>query len=214
MQPKFPRREAALVLLAGLGAAYALRALPRAPGSLIERSPIVDAVLTDPAAPAWGPRGADLTLAVFTDYQCPACRTSHRAMLDAVRRDGGVRILFKDWPVFGPASERAAWVALAAAYQGRYPAIHDALMTGGPIDEAAIRAAAARAGADWMLIERDLARHRGAIDRLLATTRLHAFALGLEGTPGYLAGRYLAKGAMGEEDFNDAFAAARAGRSA
>jgi protein-disulfide isomerase len=40
------------------------------------------------------------------------------ALEEAVQRDGKVRVIYKDWPIFGPPSERAASVALACAEQG------------------------------------------------------------------------------------------------
>jgi protein-disulfide isomerase len=131
-------------------------------------------------------------------------------MLAAVRADGRVRLVYRDWPIFGAVSERAARLALASDYQGIYPDVHDALMHAGSLDDATVRLAVEQAGGDWARLLVDLAAHRGAIDAHLARNAAHAQALGLEGTPGYLAGPILIRGAMDETAFRRAFAQARA----
>ena len=146
---------------------------------------------------------------MFTDYQCPACRASEGAMQEAAARDGKVRIVYKEWPIFGPRSERAARVALASAYQAIYPAVHHALMTGSRPDDAMLRETIERAGGDWRQLERDLETHRADIDAELARNRMHAFSLGLEGTPAYLVGPILVKGGLSEAQFLRTIAAAR-----
>jgi len=91
--------------------------------------PAADAILASGGSLESGPSDATLRFAVFSEYRCPACRYAFPAMEDAVRRDGQVRVIYKDWPIFGPPSERAASIALASAEQGIYPAVHRRLMT-------------------------------------------------------------------------------------
>lgn len=168
-------------------------------------------VLADPATPAFGPGDADLTMAVFTDYRCAACRGYYRALIAAVRADGRVRLLIQDWPVFGGMSVRAARVALAGQRQGRYFAVHDRLMTDPrPLDEATLAAIVAEVGGDGERLHADLATHAAAIDRQLARTAQAAFALGLPGTPSYLIGPRLIIGALDQPTLARAFAQARA----
>ncbi|MBN2974000.1 thioredoxin domain-containing protein [Roseomonas aeriglobus] len=90
--------------------------------------PTADLILTGGSSPEHGPADATLRLAVFTDYRCPACRHAFPALEEAVRRDGKIRVIYKDWPIFGPPSERAASVALSCAEQGIYPVVHRQLM--------------------------------------------------------------------------------------
>ena len=61
-------------------------------------------------------------------------------MRKAVARDGNIRLVYKDWPIFGAQSERAAKVALAADRQGIYPSVHHALMHM-PVDGQSMRRA-------------------------------------------------------------------------
>lgn len=167
-------------------------------------------ILDDPVAPTIGPVGASLRLAVFSDYRCPACRHGYPALIEAVTADGDVRLLFKDWPIFGAASVHAARVALASAGQGIYPGVHHRLMTGPlRLDDAALRMAVAEAGGDWSRVLRELSVAGAAIDARLRRHTAEAAAIGLPGTPGYLAGPRLVAGVIDAAAFGRLFAEAR-----
>ncbi|NTZ43938.1 DsbA family protein [Altererythrobacter sp. SALINAS58] len=168
------------------------------------------ATLQDDRSPEVTRGTADLTLVLFTDYQCPACRKADPAMRSAIIKDGNVRVVYKDWPVFGQRSEEAAKVALAAHRQGIYPSVHQALMGSRRLDDAALRAAVERSGGNWQRLQDDLVHHRSAFDDELAKNSWGAFSLGLDGTPGYLIGPFLIEGALNEREFLQAFAHARA----
>lgn len=169
----------------------------------------VPALADAPGFPAIGPAAARVTMLVFSDYACPICRQVEPWWQAAVRKAGDVRVVHRDWPILGPASLRAARVALAADRQGLYHPFHATLMRTGRHDEAALRAALAQAGGDWKRLEADLAAHGPAIDRLLARTAQDAFQLGFGGTPGYLIGPIRIAGGASERQFADAIARAK-----
>ena len=194
----------------GIGAAAYLRSNPPA-GRDVRSSAAAGRILTDRSLPQAGPDDADLSIAIFSDYQCPACRKAEPHLLEAVHADGRVRLIHLDWPIFGPRSEQAARVALVANYQGKYEAVHQALMSETrQLDESVIRDATLRAGAKWSLIERDMAIHQEAITARLEQTKWDAFALGLPGTPGYLIGPLLFVGGQSTDEFGKALKRARA----
>ena len=166
-------------------------------------------VREDRSSPADDNPAADLTLIIFTDYRCPACRASYPAMKRAVAKDGKVRIVYKDWPIFGDASQRAAEVAVASDSQRIYPLVHDRLMSGGVGNDDDLRAAVERSGGDWQRLQRYLATNRTHISERIRRNRMQAFQLGLEGTPGYLIGPILVRGALNEEEFTRVFKQAR-----
>ncbi|MEG8055063.1 hypothetical protein QP185_20815 [Sphingomonas aerolata] len=67
-----------------------------------------------------------------------------------MERDSKVRVIYKDWPIFGPPSERAASIALACAEQEIYPAIHRQLMTDSRIiDDDMLRRRRYECWRDW-----------------------------------------------------------------
>lgn len=131
-------------------------------------------------------------------------------MEEAVRVDGDVRTVYKDWPIFGPLSERAARVALASAEQGIYPAVHRRLMTDGrAITDMVLREAVTEAGGDWKRLTAFLASSQDSVTARLRLNGMQALSLGLPGTPGFLAGSTLVVGGMDERDFARLFALAR-----
>lgn len=203
-----------LVVMAGAMIAAGLRHFGPV-GTMIEATSVTQAVLTDREAPRMAPVDADVTIAIFTDYQCPACRRSNAAMQAALAEDGHVRVIFKDWPIFGKASEDAARVAIASDMQGIYVKVHDGLMRRkGALDPAALRAVVEAAGGSWPQLVDDLGRNRARIDALIARNAGQAFSLGLGGTPGYLIGPLLVRGALNERGFRKALARARSARRA
>lgn len=171
--------------------------------------PTAQAVLEDRSAPASENRLADVTLVAFNDYQCPACLLAYPDMAAAVAKDGKVRIVHKEWPIFGQRSERAARVALASRYQGIYSKVHHALMSGRRADEQALRDAVKQSGGKWRQLEADLDTHRAEIEEQLARNAQQAFSLGLRGTPAFLIGPFLVRGRISERDFAKAIRQAR-----
>jgi protein-disulfide isomerase len=199
-----------LLLLVGaaLLVTYVLRG-QRPVGTVLRDNPLVQEVQRDASSPAGGAAEADLTMVVFADYRCPACRLAHPGMRSAVAADGKVRVVYKDWPVFGALSERAAAVAIASNFQGIYPQVHDRLMTGPVRNVADLRSAVEDSGGDWRRLQADLQQRKAEIDDQLARNRLQAFGLGLGGTPGYLIGPVLVRGAITRAEFLRSFREAR-----
>lgn len=180
-------------------------------GENVSDNALALAVRKDRTSPVEDNPAADVTLIVFADYRCPACRASHPAMKRAVANDGKVRIVYKDWPIFGAASERAAEVAIASHFQNIYPLVHDRLMTGRIDGDEALRTAVELSGGNWRRLQRDLAINQTVIAAQLGRNRMQAFQLGLGGTPGYLVGPILVRGGLSEREFTRLFKQARKG---
>jgi len=138
-----------------------------------------------------------VTVVEFFDYRCPYCRVMQPRLEALAAKDKRVRILFKDWPVFGGVSVSAARVALAAQFQGKYLAVQKALFALlRTMDEAALRGAVAGAGVDMAQLDRDLTVRSAAIDASLARTGEEARAIGFQGTPGLVVGAMVMPGAL------------------
>jgi len=153
-----------------------------------------DEILRDPASPVGGnPAGAP-TLVEFFDYNCPYCRRVAPVMADAEAADPKLRIVYKEFPILGPNSVFAAKAALAAHRQGRYVALHKALMEAkGTADEGSVLEAAANVGLDVNRLKTDMRDQtiQDAIDRNLALARV----LRINGTPGFVVGDRIIRGA-------------------
>ena len=204
------------VLFAGLFALAAAALIQPIGAAVQSANPLSrDSILRDPEAPAAGNPKGDLTIVEWFDYQCPYCKKMNPDLLRAVKADGHIRLVFKDWPVFGKVSVQAAKLVLAAKYQGKYVQAHDALMAiRGKLSADMIVPTLAKAGVDTARAERDLTTHQKAIDSLLARNQEQALGLGFQGTPGFVIGHFRVPGAFDAATLQTVIKEARAALNA
>ena len=172
-----------------------------------------DALVADPADPVGGNPGGDVTVVEFFDTHCPYCRKLEPAMAALLGRDRGVRLVYKDLPILGPASVLGAKALLAAQMQsdrvpGGYEKLRDALMRGGAdASNEGIMASARGVGLDADRLGRDM-ESTSVQGRIAANLKL-ARTLGIQGTPALVIGNTLLPGAV---DVAELQAAVRAER--
>ncbi len=166
------------------------------------------AALSDPADPAIGNPSGDVTIVEFYDTRCPYCRRMTATVAALLQADPGVRFIYKDLPILGPASTMESQALLAAQRQGGYARLQEALMrtTGQPTPDS-IRAEADRQGLDGDRLVRDMADPAIKV-RLEANIQL-AHVLHIEGTPALIVGRQMIPGAVNLADLRKAVADAR-----
>lgn len=151
-------------------------------------------------AVAGNPAGS-VTVVEFFDYRCPYCRLMLPRLEALAASDKRVRLVFKDWPVFGGISVNAARIALAAGWQGKYLDAHKALFALPRfMDEASLRSAMSGARIDLARLDHDLNTRGAEIDVSLARTDSEARAIGFQGTPGLVIGTMVMPGALSEGD--------------
>ncbi|MGU3315627.1 DsbA family protein [Sphingomonas sp. M6A6_1c] len=162
-----------------------------------------DAILT-PFGSAWAgnPKG-DVTLVEYFDYNCGYCRASLPMIADLLKRDPNLRIVYRDLPILSDESRVAARASLAAAQQGKFLGFHDALYAGGPVSDASIKGAAAKAGVTLAALD------TGTIDTEIAKNMATAAKLDMNGTPSWVVGNRVLSGALPVEELEKAIAAAR-----
>jgi protein-disulfide isomerase len=170
-----------------------------------------DRVWNDPDIPALGNPAGDLTIVEYFDYQCPVCKQVHPDLMRVIAEDGKVRLVSRNWPIFGAVSAHAARMALAAKYQGKYVQAHEALFTAKRrLSETVARQLLDAAGVDTMRAARDLAANRAAIDAVLARNQAQAVAFGFLGTPAFVVGKFRVNVGLSAENFKRVIADARA----
>jgi protein-disulfide isomerase len=166
-------------------------------------------LLNDPASPVGGNPDGEVTLVEFFDYRCAYCRrvvSSMRALLD---EDSDLRVVFKELPVLGPDSERAARAALASRRQNGYVPFHFALMAADDLSLPGIRAAAEAVGLDADRLEADMAAPE--VNAAIQANYALANELGIEGTPAFVIGTQLIPGAVDKARLEELIREARAG---
>ena len=192
-------------------ATFAFIPMPTANAQQADRDPIsIEAITRDQAIPVIGNPKGDITIVEYFDYRCPFCKKVNPVLHKIVKDDGHIRLIFKDWPVFGDVSVYAARLGLATKYQNKYPQAHEALISAKEkLTEANVQAMLAKAGIDVARAQRDLVTHRKAIDALLARNHEQALALEFQGTPAFIIGKFRVPGALDEKNFKLAIADSR-----
>lgn len=158
-----------------------------------------DQIFNNPADPVMGNLQGDVTVVEFFDYRCPYCKRVTDSLMQLLKDDPNVKLVYKEFPILGPESVVAAKIALAAHRQGKYEQVHTAFMAHtGSFGEAALLELAASVGADRTKLATDM--QDPAILGLLQTNDSLAAALGITGTPGFLFGKQLVPGAISLDD--------------
>src|SRR3981189_3687374 len=192
LNPARTRREA----LRALGAGAVMLGLDIAQGSALAQSNdetvLTEAlVLRDPDIPVAGNAEGDITIVEYFDYQCPYCRKIDPELRQVIQDDGKVRLVLKDWPILGPVSKVASRMALAAKYQDKFMAAHEAMIgVSSKLTEPRIGELLSGAGIDMDRLKRDLATNAKAIDAILARNNDQALAFGFKGTPSFIVGKF------------------------
>jgi protein-disulfide isomerase len=168
-----------------------------------------DTLFRHAATPVGGNPDGDVTLVEFFDYRCAYCRRVIPSMQALLNEDRNLRVVFKELPVLGPDSVRAARAALASHNQDGYVPFHFVLMTADDLSMAGIRAAAAAAGLDPDQLEADM----DSPEVLAAIEANYALAneLGIEGTPAFVVGDQLIPGAVDKVRLEQLIREARSG---
>lgn len=171
------------------------------------------AALEAPFAGAWaGAADGDVVLVEFFDYNCPFCRQSAADVERLLAEDPKLKVVFREYPVLGEASERFARASLAAAIQGT--ARHRAFYTHvfgqpGQLSPERLAQSIAAAGVDpgRLSADADSEAVEAELERNLELGR----ALGIGGTPSYIVGNRILPGAVGYAQMKAAIAEARGG---
>ena len=167
-----------------------------------------DEIFRDAATPVSGNPDGDVTLVEFFDYNCPYCRQVAPVMTKAEETDSQLRIAYKEFPILGPNSTFAAKAALAANKQGKYVAFHRALyQVRGAVDPGKVKEVAMAIGLDMDRLNADMADP--AVQAAIAKNFALAEALRINGTPGFVMGDQILRGATDLETLQGMIRTAR-----
>lgn len=139
------------------------------------------------------PKG-DVTIVEFSDYNCPYCKRALKDLTKLLGSDKNVRVVLKEFPIFGERSEGTARVAIAASKQGRYFEMHTALLKNrGQNTQKSALLLAEKLGLDMDKLKKDMATDEA--NNIIKETRELGNKLGINGTPFYLVGDRVIPGA-------------------
>jgi protein-disulfide isomerase len=152
-------------------------------------------MLENPGTQAVGSSKPDVIIVEYFDYNCPYCKKLVPVLNALLAQDHKVAILYKDWPILGDMSMYGAASALAAGWQGKYLAAHDALIGGPRLTQTdQVDGILQMAGINIDTLKKDRTVHAAQIAALLARNDEEAGALTLKGTPGLVVDRQFVPG--------------------
>ncbi len=133
---------------------------------------------------AGNPKGS-VTLIEFFDYQCGHCKKMEPVIDALIAKNKDLRVVYKEFPIFGKTSEVASQAAIAAAMQGKYIPMQAALLKQTKaLDEATVMEAAKSVGLDIAQLKKDMGSK--SVEEMLAKNRQLAEKMHLMGTPAFV----------------------------
>ena len=169
-----------------------------------------DAFGDDKNYPVAGNPDGDVQIVEFFDYNCPACKMMFEGIDELLKQDTNVRVVFVEFPIFGPQSDTNAHYALAvhALAPEKYYDFHSAMMRHkGKADEAYVLQIAKELGIDADALKKEAAKeeYQKAID---AHAKLAA-DLYIQGTPALIINDQLINSALRLDALKEEVAKAR-----
>lgn len=149
---------------------------------------------------AGNPKG-DVTIVEFFDYNCPACKMMFESLDSLLKEDKNVRILFVEFPIFGPMSDMNARIATAVATMApeKYYDFHSALMREkGKINADQAYQVAGTLGIDVEKLKAEVAKPESAT--YLNKDRQLGQQLKIQGTPAAIIGTQMVNSALSLND--------------
>lgn len=160
-----------------------------------------DSIYNDADHIVLGNPEGDVTLVEFFDYNCHYCRRSLADLEELLASDPNLKVIMKEFPILSENSLNAARVStVAATFEDfDYWSFHSDLLTArGQVDQQAAIDAAVNHGLTVQDINQKL-QTPGALEVL---TRNYALAqsLSINGTPSYIIGDEIIRGAIGVDE--------------
>lgn len=143
-----------------------------------------EALYYNEKSPFTGPKDSKKVVVEFFDYNCPACKVQYSAIAELVKKHKDVKVVFKEYPIFGEQSDKNAAIALAVNHvdASKYVAFHEKMMTHqGRADEAQALAFVKEIGLDVDAVKKEAASKEVA--DILAMNRDLASKIQVQGTP-------------------------------
>jgi protein-disulfide isomerase len=137
--------------------------------------------------------GGKITVVEFFDYRCGYCKLAAPQIVDLIQKNPDVRVVFKQFPIFGEVSDSAARIALTREGKAKGFKLYQALMADRALDEAALDRHMTEVGIDPVQARKD-AEHP-QIARQIKDAQMLATELKIDGTPAFIVGDTMVPGA-------------------
>jgi len=133
---------------------------------------------------AGNPEG-DVTIVEFFDYNCGWCKKGFSEVVSLIEKDKNLRVVLKEFPIFGGDSDYAARAAVAARNQGKYWELHSALFSHeGKVTKEFVDEAAKAVGLDLAKLKADMDSQE--VTDIIGANQALAQSLAINGTPAFI----------------------------
>ncbi len=154
-------------------------------------------LLHDPDTPVGANPKGSVTIVEFFDYRCGFCKRVFPDIVKLVETDKNIRFVYKEFPILGPQSVTASKAGLAAWIldKSKYEAFHKVMMAAkGALPETRVMRYAAKSGYDVKALKKAMKDPR--IDVMIKKNFDLAQALDINGTPAFIIGKEVIRGAI------------------
>lgn len=164
-----------------------------------------DVLQNDPGSPYIGNKDGSKVLVEFFDYNCGYCKKMLPDIAALVEENKDLKVVFKEIPILGDMSSLASRVSMAVySYKPeKYWQFHQDLMNSGARTEEQIYEMVKKAGLDVNEVKAKAASEE--IGKQLDANVELAQSIGVRGTPAFVAGATLIRGAQGKAAIEEAF---------
>lgn len=132
----------------------------------------------------YGNKKGDIGVVEYFDYNCAWCKRALTEVQKLADQDPNVRVVMKEFPIFGADSEFAAKAAMAAVRQDKYWDLHVALMQQKRVTKDSVLQSAKELGLDIDRLQKDM--QDPEIGKALRETAEIATKLDIQGTPAFI----------------------------
>ena len=152
-------------------------------------------VQIDDGDPIIGNENGNVIVYEFTDYNCGYCKRMFAPIQEMLANNNDIRMVIKEFPILSQSSLTAARAGIAAQKQGKFLSFHREMMTyRGQVSNASIMTAADNSKLDFDQLQQDM--DSSAATAIIDRTRTAAAALNLNGTPAFIIGETVIRGAV------------------
>lgn len=161
-----------------------------------------------------GNLAGDVTMVLFSDYNCPHCASAHTTVKQVLAQDPDLRLILREYPVLGASSDLAARFAIAVGIEGGREAaldVHDALFAAsGQIAEPHLKRITEQMDMDYDVISSLMVSEQ--VSAMIQDNLDLAGTIGVQGTPNFIFAGGAIVGSVPAENLLAAAAAERAAR--
>ncbi|MFM9889469.1 MAG: DsbA family protein [Rickettsiales bacterium] len=175
----------------------------------LKNSDVRAAIFNNEQLAIGGNKNGTHVVAEFFDYDCPVCKTQFKVLAEMLKKDPELKIVFHEFPIFGPVSEENSRIGLAVTklYPEKYYAFHEKMMGGEGHQKTTKRTyeILKELGMDEAKIK--TSSNSEEIIKQLADSRALGEKLSIQGTPALIIGDEITPHFLPEEELQAKFAA-------